>query len=161
MTTGKSVCVIGMGNPLRSDDGAGSTLCRKLEALALPGVTVMEVYQLQTELLADLAGFTHILIVDALLESTPFGKYPFWKVPLLESGGAAANLSHHMEPGLMRELLKRLYGAEPEVLLLEVPVQDLGYDNTLTKEGEKQVEAAYQLLLQWLGENGFMTAQGD
>ena len=42
----RRILVIGYGNPGRRDDGLGPALAARLEALALPGVTVESDFQL-------------------------------------------------------------------------------------------------------------------
>ena len=60
--------VIGYGNDLRSDDGAGRVVADRLDALALPDVTVRSVIQLTPELALEIAKFDTVVFVDASVE---------------------------------------------------------------------------------------------
>lgn len=57
--------IIGVGNPERSDDGAGREVARQLRALALPAVVVREATGEASELLDAWNGHERVILVDA------------------------------------------------------------------------------------------------
>lgn len=67
--------VIGVGNPLRGDDGAGRRVARRLAATAPPNVEVMELDGGVAELLAawEGAGDGEVVVVDAARCGAPLG----------------------------------------------------------------------------------------
>jgi hydrogenase maturation protease len=67
--------VIGIGNTLRGDDGAGRRVARRLAAAAPPGVEVMELDGGAAELLAawENAGDGEVVVVDAARSGAPPG----------------------------------------------------------------------------------------
>ncbi len=60
--------VIGYGNDLRCDDGAGRAVADRIEAMALPGVEVRSVQQLAPELALDIACAETVVFVDASID---------------------------------------------------------------------------------------------
>ncbi|MEB3362613.1 MAG: hypothetical protein VKI42_10885 [Synechococcaceae cyanobacterium] len=72
--------VIGIGNPLRGDDGVGRWLARRGE-LWLPQAQWRAVQQLTPELAADVAAAARVLFIDA------------WLVP--DGGGLASTAEHN------------------------------------------------------------------
>jgi len=59
--------VIGYGNPLLGDDGAGPRVVEALEALALPDLETRVLHQLTPELALEMAGLDTVVFVDAVL----------------------------------------------------------------------------------------------
>ena len=62
----RHVLVIGVGNELRGDDGAGLFIARSIAALELPGVTVMEHSGEGAGLVELIRSAEHVVIVDAV-----------------------------------------------------------------------------------------------
>jgi hydrogenase maturation protease len=58
--------VLGIGNPILSDDGVGIHVARMLGDLDLPGVTVDELYASGLELLDAVLGYDRVIIIDAI-----------------------------------------------------------------------------------------------
>ncbi len=67
---GKSVLVLGYGNPGRQDDGLGPAAAEAIAQLHVPGVRVEQNYLLNIEDAADAAEHDCVLFVDAA-ESGP------------------------------------------------------------------------------------------
>lgn len=59
-----SLLIICVGNPSRGDDAVGPLIAHHLREKA-PALSVIETFQLQPELVEDLAGHAYIVIVDA------------------------------------------------------------------------------------------------
>ena len=100
--------VIGIGNPLRGDDGVGAWLAEQVSGLCLQ--------QLTPELAADLAELEAVLFIDAWL--APVGAAPQLTV-IAPAAGAAE--SHRLEPAQLLGISQALYGRAPEAHLLRVP----------------------------------------
>ncbi|WP_287788185.1 hydrogenase maturation protease [Acidiphilium sp.] len=69
-----SALVIGLGNPDRGDDALGLHVARRVAALCVPGVAVMEADGDMLALLDRWAGATHVLVVDAAAPITRPGR---------------------------------------------------------------------------------------
>lgn len=66
------VLVLGVGNPILSDDGVGIYVARELKKRELPGVDVEELAASGLELLDAVRGYDKVVIIDAI--QTTHGK---------------------------------------------------------------------------------------
>lgn len=62
--------VIGIGNPILSDDGVGIHVARELQKKGLPGVDVEELAASGLEFLDIVRGYDYVVVVDAIKTST-------------------------------------------------------------------------------------------
>ena len=112
----EAALVIGYGNSLRSDDGAGP---RVAELLAqTDDVAVLIRHQLVPELADDLRGRDVVVFVDAAATLPPGAVV---SRPLAASQSAEPpGLTHHVSPAALLLLAERLYGARPRAFLVTV-----------------------------------------
>jgi hydrogenase maturation protease len=59
--------IVGVGNPILSDDGVGIHIARRLKEMALDGVEVEELPASGLELLDMVLGYDRVIIVDAIV----------------------------------------------------------------------------------------------
>ncbi|MFN5219851.1 MAG: hydrogenase maturation protease [Cyanobacteriota bacterium] len=128
--------VVGIGNPLRGDDGVGWWLARRAERLR-PAPAVRLVQQLTPELAAELVGFRRVLFVDA------------WLAPAAATGGETC--SHGWEPAQLLALARLLWpeadtGDAWELLL---PAARFDHGEGLSPQLRRWLPQAEQLLRQW------------
>jgi hydrogenase maturation protease len=128
--------VIGIGNPLRGDDGVGALLAEQLGGRS--------VQQLTPELAEELAGLEAVLFIDAWL--APAGARP--ELRQLISSGAAAE-SHRLEPEQLLAICEVLYGRSPRGHLLRVPAFAFGHGTALSAELREGLPLARRLLEAW------------
>jgi len=163
--------VIGVGNVLRRDDGAGPWLVWELErclrrrralrhwALAgrqPPAGQVQEALrllvrqQLTPDLAIDLAPCGAVLFVDAWLADP--GAVPRLQAVCRDSllWSDDPGLSHGLAPDGLLALAAQLYGVRPRAALLLLPVQDLGHGLGLSAGMRRQRPRARLLLRRWL-----------
>ena len=67
------IVIIGMGNPLRRDDGIGWSVARQLEALVQPGVEVRIHRGGGLGLMDTWKGATTVVVIDAVSSGAPAG----------------------------------------------------------------------------------------
>jgi hydrogenase maturation protease len=60
----RRILILGLGNPILSDDGIGLLLTKRLEG-KLPGVDIASITLAGLELLDILAGYDHVFLIDA------------------------------------------------------------------------------------------------
>ena len=141
--------VIGIGNPLRGDDGVGALLAEQASVLtaAQPDgpVAVRSVQQLTPELAAELAALDAVLFIDA--DSAPEGAQP--QLKQLHPAGASGD-SHRLEPAALLAVSEALYGRSPEAQLLLVPAYGFASGTVLSPGLQQALPAARELLHQWL-----------
>jgi len=119
--------VIGIGNPLRRDDGVGWHAADLLRADArLAGIDIRACHQLTPELAADVAAAGLVVLVDAGDEGSPPGSV---STSVVAPDRVAAS-SHALDPAGLVALTVELFGATPPVMLVTVAVRDteIGYD---------------------------------
>lgn len=121
--------VIGYGNCLRSDDGAGRYAAQQL-AVRLPAqiATVLETHQLLPEMAQLVSQAQLVVLIDAALGS-PAGLIQQQRIEPDESAGLAASVfGHHLSAAQLMAAAKRLYGRCPETMLFTVNGQsfDMG-----------------------------------
>lgn len=127
--------VIGYGNDLRSDDGAGRVVAERIEDLALDGVRVISRSQLTPEMSLDLADARRAVFVDASVDATGFTARE------VTPGSAGGVMTHHGDPGTLLALAAD-EGHLPEATLLEIPAANLGMGFELSPATAVGVEAA-------------------
>lgn len=122
-----SILVVGYGNELRGDDGAGAAVARSIEIAHLPDVTVRIVHQLMPELADDLLTCSRVIFVDAAYP--PGGSL---RVERLQTTTAPApkgtssqtpTLGHVARPEELLRLAEALQGRAPEAWWIGVPTQ--------------------------------------
>lgn len=134
--------VIGIGNPLRGDDGAGPWLAAQVGGRG--------VQQLTCELAPELLALDQVLFIDAAwgqrrprLEPVPDGAE-------LMAEPALALFSHGLSPLQLIGLCHQLYGAAPQAALLLLPGVAFGHGTAWSAELTRQLPAAQRLLHHWL-----------
>jgi len=144
--------VIGYGNPLRGDDGAGVRLARQLRKGGLgpspPSVAVREQQQLTLELAEELSHWCSVLFLDAWWA-------PAGSAPVLEPirPALAAARSHQLDPAALLGLSASLYGRTPEAWLLRLPAQRCGHGTALSAGLRRRWPEAQRLLCRWLADH--------
>ncbi|MGC8794987.1 MAG: hydrogenase maturation protease [Bryobacteraceae bacterium] len=121
-----NVLVIGYGNPLAGDDGAG---WRAAEALAASPAgaraRVLTCRQLTPELAAEAAGAALVIFLDASVEIPPGAV----SCQRLEPVAGSGPFSHHLTPGALLTLAERLYGQRPEAVLFSIGARSFSSPN--------------------------------
>jgi hydrogenase maturation protease len=141
--------VIGIGNPLRGDDGVGALLAEQAAVLtaAEPDgpVAVRSVQQLTPELAEELSQLEAVLFIDAW--PAPAGAVP--QLQRLSPAGTSSD-SHHLEPAALLAVSQALYGRAPAAQLLLVPAHAFEHGMALSAELRAALPQARALLRQWL-----------
>lgn len=146
--------VIGIGNPLRGDDGVGALLAEQAAVLTAADpagpVAVRSVQQLTPELAEELARLDAVLFIDAWL--APVGAVPQLQPlsPLGAASDGASGGSHRLEPATLLALSQALYGRPPAAHGLLVPGHGFEHGTALSAELQAALPQARALLRQWL-----------
>jgi hydrogenase maturation protease len=146
VSTGDTL-VVGYGNELRRDDGAGCLVVRELAALALPGVRTRVVQQLVPELAAEMAEASRVFFVDALAA----GARDEVTLDRLEPLPFAAGLGHVSDPGGLLSLTGAVYGRAPEAWLVAVAGEDFAPGEGLSARAAANARGALRLIRGVLG----------
>jgi hydrogenase maturation protease len=110
--------VIGYGNTLRSDDGAG-VRAAELIRQAIPDVEVVVVPQLMPELAEDISRHRHVVFLDA---SAQTDMQSLRVVPVDAATPSTAPVTHAASPEQLLQLSKSVYGSVPDrAVLVSIP----------------------------------------
>jgi len=129
---------IGIGNPLRRDDGVAAVALHRIPAD--DNWRSLELIQLTPEVAAEFTGFDRVVFVDAdagegcgvLLEA------------ITEAGSEP--LTHHSTPAAVVALARCLYGFSGIAEICRIPAEDFGYGEGLSARAEAMAEEAARLL---------------
>jgi len=135
--TETTMLVIGYGNTLRSDDGAGHHVAERVEALRLPGVRTHTCPQLTIDLAAELAEAVTVVFVDA----TAGKKRDVVRIWLAPDDSCPVS-SHATDPRALLALARELYGHAPGAWLLKVPAENFEHGESLSELSQRGIEDA-------------------
>ena len=137
--------IIGYGNLLRGDDGAGSLLAEQLrQLLPADGARVLPVHQLTPELALEIAapGIDRLLFLDARR-----GQWEPLILTPLNPAAAAGSCGHQLSPELLLHLAASLYGQAPPAWLLTLAAGNLKLGDPLSPVTTAALPFALQRIL--------------
>ena len=150
MTLGERVLILGVGNPLRADDGVGAAVVERLADLLAPGVAELRaVYQLTPELAADIARAALVVVVDAAI-GVAVGEVVVREAAA--GDGAGEPLSHSVDPVGLAGLSLALYGASPRLVLVGIGPASLDAGEGLSPAAAAAVVRATDVIVALAGE---------
>jgi hydrogenase maturation protease len=120
-----SILIIGYGNPLRRDDGAGPLVATKLARywakVGIPARLITDI-QLMPEMAEDIASndVQQVVFVDSGVNIAPFA----YHISRVEVDAASPALGHHLEPETLLVYAAMLYQRYPRAWLVTVPGED-------------------------------------
>ena len=136
--------IIGYGNILREDDGAGFRLVTSLATDVPPHlVRVLAVHQLTPELALELAAteVDRVLFVDAQRhQDKPF------VMRQLDPLSAAGSCGHQLTPDLLLYMTHSLYQYTPKGWLLTLAAQQMGVGYSLSETAQAAISGADTLI---------------
>lgn len=129
--------VIGYGNTLRRDDGAGPKVAEAVGALALPGVRTLALPLLAPELAEAISQASMVIFVDAAVDAPR-------EVQLRKLAPADSSqiIAHAASPTIMLALARDVFGHAPKAWLITVPVEDLGIGDDFSPLAQRGFERA-------------------
>ena len=133
-----SVLLVGIGNILRRDDGAGAAVVGRFADH--PGCRVLVVHQLLPEHVEEFARCEQVLFADAA------GNADRVRLERLMPATRLPSLGHTGDPAWLLALCESLHGSRPEAWLLTVPAHDLGFGEGLSSVTQVAVEEAVRRL---------------
>lgn len=137
-----STLVVGIGNTLLGDDGAGPFVVELLWAEGARGLELRAAHTLLPELAGEMPGHTAVVFVDADRKAREISFRPI--APADGSG------LHRFAPAQVVEMARGL-GFEGEAWICSVPVQSTEPGETLSPEAELAAVRTASLLLARLG----------
>ena len=142
-----SICVVGIGNPLRGDDGAGAFICRQLEEKNLVGLSVFNTHQLDMGLAEELSTFDRVVFIDASLEESYFSF-----LPLSISNKEVQPFSHQVNMGVLAGLCRKLFNSHTAFFVCAVGARSFEIGDSLSDTTMQHALAAINQLEAWIKE---------
>lgn len=134
--------IIGYGNDLRCDDGAGRAVADRIEAMAIPGVEVRSVQQLAPELTLDIACADTVVFVDASVDVAETSM-----ATVTAEAVSLPTMTHYNTPASLLALTATVGRAPEHAVAISIPVTELGLGVELTPMTELAVESAITMIL--------------
>jgi hydrogenase maturation protease len=134
------VLVIGYGNTLRGDDGAGPAVAERLRGRR--GVEARAVHQLTPELAPALAEADAAVFVDARVARGDAGV----EVTPLAPGGDGPPLGHGSDPRALLALTHALHGRVPRAWWVTLPAESFELGETLSAVTREAVTRAVDVI---------------
>ncbi|HAZ28094.1 TPA: hydrogenase maturation protease [Candidatus Acetothermia bacterium] len=136
------ILVIGLGHPLRRDDGVGLWVASRLQNT--DDLKVMGTQNLAPELIPQVAVADVVIFVDARVGAGPVR----WE--RIRPGDRPA-LTHAFTPRGLLSWAEHLFGRAPEAWLVTVPARDLSLGEGLSPRTRRAAEALVGRLRAYLG----------
>jgi hydrogenase maturation protease len=129
--------IIGYGNALRGDDGAGYIAAELLrERIRDTNVEVLSVQQLTPELMEPVSRASRVIFMDASVvgRAGKFNRMPLRPAP------ACSRFTHQVTPETLLAGAQALYGHTPEAVLYTIPGRFFDVGQELTPSVRRAVE---------------------
>ncbi|OYQ66134.1 hypothetical protein B9G53_05130 [Pseudanabaena sp. SR411] len=153
-----SILVIGYGNSLRSDDGAGCQVSDIVASWELPYVRSLTVHQLTPELAEPIAQSELAIFIDACVNGDhvatkrkkPQPIVQVQRIAVSQNFGAAqstlAGGGHLCDPRSLLLLAQQVYGETPVAYSLLLPAVNWEFGEQLSAVTRKSIEQAVDFL---------------
>ena len=144
MTRAASECspqitlVIGYGNELRGDDGAGPKIATEVGGWGLDRVEARAVRQLTPELAKAISTAAAVVFVDA----APADQADGTKVISLEPASRSGLDAHAGNPAALLALAQAVFGRCPPAWLVTIPAANFDFGASLSPLTESEMAAA-------------------
>lgn len=139
------ICIVGIGNTLRGDDGVGAFVCSILEKMNLPFVTTLIVQQLQVELIQDFLSYDYVILTDASLTGK---EVEFYALPPGQTETVSS--SHQASASMLNALSQKLYNKSLPLLICAVRGENFEIGESLSAFAVANTNKAVQLLCNWI-----------
>jgi hydrogenase maturation protease len=134
--------LIGVGNPLRGDDGIGAAIVAHAEQAHAGAWAMLACHQLLPEYAALLSHYTRVVIADAAYPTPTMPIGTVRCVPVQPEFAHSFVSPHHLTPATLLGWTQLLYGTLPRLWLVTIAGADFGYSDTLSPVVQAVLPAA-------------------
>ena len=138
------VLVVGYGNSLRGDDGAGMYVADLLLRHGWSNIHIISTTQLTPELAEDIALARGVIFVDACKAT----EGPAVRVQELVAEDSSQNDSHGINPKGLLQLARKCFGHTPRAWLVMVDGYHFNLSNTLSAATEENARVAGRVVIE-------------
>jgi hydrogenase maturation protease len=146
-----SILVLGYGNTLRRDDGAGWKAAEEVARWGCPSVRVLTRALLTPDLADEIEAADLVVFIDARADRPESGVL---LEPVAPPSDAQVSLLHTSSPAMLLGLCRALSGRAPAAILVSIPAEDLGFGENLSATAERGMREALTLLRERLQRMG-------
>ena len=126
--------LIGVGNTLRRDDGAGHQIAERAAAV-VPGVECLLAHQLDITMVEKCAGRRRLVIADVSVEDL---EEEVWLRRIVPTPWSFSH-AHALSPQTLLSLINSIHGRAPEAWLATVLGHEFGLGETLSPRCSRAV----------------------
>ncbi len=132
--------VIGYGNTLRSDDGAGQRVAEKIAQWKLPGVRSLALHQLTPELAENIAKADAVIFIDAV--ATNSENPVSVKIQQLQAEDENTSLGHSCNPQGLLSFTQILYGKVIPAYWVLIPAVNFDFGEEFSSLTQRGIDIA-------------------
>ena len=132
--------VIGYGNTLRSDDGAGQRVAEKIAQWELPEVRSLAVHQLTPELAEDISQADAVIFIDAV--ATNSENSISVQIQQLQAADGDTSLGHSCNPRSLLSVTQVLYGKVIKAYWVLIPAVNFDFGEELSSLTRRGIDIA-------------------
>ena len=143
--------VIGYGNTLRSDDGAGQIVANQIATWQLPNVRSLAVHQLTPELAENIANSDTVIFVDAVISAKQNSEKI--EIKTLKCDYKYSNSGHTENPRSLLYLSKIIYNKSPLAYWVLIPAINFDFGEQITSITEQGITQALKTIKKIIGSN--------
>ena len=136
--------IIGYGNDLRSDDGAGIRAATMIAARDL-AVRVITCQQLTPELADDIAAAAQVVFIDAYAADERGARL---RIERIGDGDMSRAQGHRGDPAALLDLARRLNGRVPEAWVVGIPAYCFDAGEVISRATAQRIDE----VVAWFGE---------
>ncbi|HUK27170.1 MAG TPA: hydrogenase maturation protease [Candidatus Acidoferrales bacterium] len=144
-----SALVIGCGNSLRQDDGAGYCAAEQLNAAEFKSpVRVIACQQLTPDLASEMSNVDRVVLIDATAVGSP-GDVLVQKVEPPDR--IDTSITHELQPGALLEAARALFHSNAEMYLVTITGESFDFGAQLSRTVQAAMPEVYRRVIQLLG----------
>ena len=136
--------IIGYGNDLRSDDGAGIRAATMIAARDL-AARVIACQQLTPELVDDIAAAAQVVFIDAYAADERGARL---RIERIGDGDMSRSQGHRGDPAALLDLARRLNGRAPEAWVVGIPAYCFDAGEAISRATAQRIDE----VVAWFGE---------
>jgi hydrogenase maturation protease len=130
--------ILGYGNTLRGDDGAGALAAEAIAAQTLPGVEVRVLHQLLPELAEPIAASDMVIFIDAAVD---VDANETLRVQHIQPASEfAARNTHISTPTGLLSMARDLFHALPRAVLVSIPAENFNFGANLSARTKRGID---------------------
>ena len=137
----RPILIIGLGNPLRSDDGVAAAACEQIDRLHWTAVSTMTAHQLLPETMLAMEGYRTVIILDAARE----GEEPSWQKVEANTSGSVT-ISHQFSPAMLSALQGLMLAERSDIHACGIPGEVFEHGERLSPKALLNLQKAISLI---------------